>query len=254
MFHRKIMLAIVILLLGLPAIAASVSRPEKVQNQMAGAITTESSAQSKSDDWNSMKGDLVNEIRELQTRLVWLQYQKKKHEVYIQGVKDSIAELERRKLEARKLRESLEPYLEEVVAKLEAFIPTDLPFLTEERDRRLLFLKNTLNDYHLDLGEKLRRVYEALGVEATYGKMVTSSDETLLLDGAETEVTVFRLGRLAMFYQSLDGERVGFWSKANGEWEPLSREYAPVIRQALEMARRERTVQLIQLPLGVVTK
>ncbi|NNF99442.1 MAG: DUF3450 domain-containing protein [Desulfobacteraceae bacterium] len=221
-----------------------------VQEKMTGAIKTESTAQSAADDWNGTKSDLVNEIRDLQTRLVWLQYQKKKHEIYVQGVKDNIADLEARKLEARKLRESLEPYLEEVVGRLESFIPDDLPYLSEERQQRLYFLKNTLNDYQLDLGEKLRRVYEALSVEATYGKMVTSSDETLALFGVDTEVKVFRLGRLAMFYQTLDGKNVGFWNPRNQKWEPLTRDFVTVIRHSLEMARRERTVQLIQLPIG----
>ena len=253
MFHRMIILAIALLLLGPPAISGA-SRPEKAQKKLTGAIKTEAAAQAKADDWNFQKDDLVSEIRDLQTRLIWLQYQKKKHEIYVQGVRDNITDLENRKLAARKLRESLEPYLEEVVTRLESFVSQDLPFLAQERAQRISFLKNTLNDYHLDLGEKLRRVYEALGVEATYGKMVTSSDETLNLDGKDTEVTVLRLGRLAMFYQSLDGEKIGFWNIQSGRWEPLSREYPQTIRQALEMARRERTVQLITLPLGAVTE
>ncbi|MBW1896685.1 MAG: DUF3450 domain-containing protein [Deltaproteobacteria bacterium] len=249
MFHHMLLLALAFIFIVAPA-SFGASRTEKVQKKMSQAIHTESKAQAKADDWVGQKDDLVNEIRDLQTRLTWLQYQKKKHEIYVQGVKDSIADLEARKLEARKLREGLEPYLEEVVSRLEAFVPEDLPFLEEERRQRLSFLKNTLNDYHLDLGEKLRRVYEALGVEATYGKMVTSSDETLVIDGSDTEVTVFRLGRMAMFYQTQDGKKIGHWNRQSGKWEPLSKDYAQVIRHALEMARRERTVQLIQLPLG----
>ena len=80
--------------------------------------------------------------------------------------------------------------------------------------------------------------------------MVTASDETLNIDGADTEVTVFRLGRLAMYYQSLDAEKIGLWNRQSGKWEPLSDDFSQAIRHALEMARRERTVQLIQLPLG----
>ncbi len=247
MSHHIIMIACVLTILSAPAFGVET---KSVQKKLTGAIKTESAAQGKADNWNNQKSDLVSELRDMQTRLVWLQYQKKKHEIYVQGVKDNIADLEARKLEARKLRESLEPYLEEVVARLEAFIPTDLPFLLSEREQRLNFLKNTLNDYHLDLGEKLRRVYEALSVEATYGKMVTSSDETLNIDGADTEVTEFRLGRLAMYYQSLDAEKIGMFNRQTNQWEALSKDYSQVIRHALEMARRERTVQLIQLPLG----
>jgi hypothetical protein len=251
---RHVLLIQLLILSLVPLKALGAGAPAEVQGKMTQAIAVESSAQAKADDWGSRKADQINEIRDLQTRLAWLQYQKKKHEIYVQGVKDTIADLEARKLVARQLRENIEPYLEDVVTRLEAFVKKDLPFLPEERQQRLSFLRNTLNDYQLDLGEKLRRVYEALGVEATYGKMVTATDETLPIDGKDTAVTIFRLGRMAMFYQSPGGEKIGQWNTQSGKWEPLPKEYAKVIRQGLEMARRERTVQLIQLPLGAVTQ
>jgi hypothetical protein len=219
---------------------------------MMRAIETEAEAQARSEDWNLEKQDLVTEVRELQTRLVWLDYQTGKHETYVERMKETIADLEARKLEARQLRENLEPYLEEVVTRLEAFIAEDLPFLAEERQQRIFFLKNTLNDYHLDLGEKLRRVFEALAVEASYGRMVRASDETLKIDGVDTVVSILQLGRLAMYYQSLDGKKLGRWNPESSQWEPISDDYARQIRRALGMARRERSVELIQLPLGAV--
>ena len=241
------LIALILLAIQSPGMARET---QTVQQKMTAAIKTEASAQAKADDWTGSKADLVNEIRDLQTRLVWLQYQKSKHEIYVRGVTENIADLEQRKLEARKLRENLEPYLEEVVARLENFTLKDLPFLVDERHRRLNFLKTTLNDYHLDLGEKLRRVFEALSVEATYGKMVTSSDETIALDGEDTEVTVFRLGRMAMYYRSLDGQKLGIFNPDTGLWQAMDPSFSKDLRHALEMARRERTAQLIQLPLG----
>jgi hypothetical protein len=250
---RGIVCTTAFLLLLVPSAATARNEAAKVQDRMAGAIETEAKAQVKADDWGLKKQDLVNEIRELQTRLVWLEYQTGKNEIYVQRMKETIADLEARKLEARQLRENLEPFLEEVVGRLEAFVAQDLPFLTPERQQRIYFLKNTMSDYHLDLGEKLRRVFEALAVEATYGRMVTASDETLNIDGADTIVSVFYLGRLAMFYQTLDGKRLGRWNPDSKHWEPISGDFSRQIRQALGMARRERSVELIQLPLGAVT-
>jgi len=248
---NRILLAVVaaLFMMQQPALAAT---PKKVEKTMTKAIEVESKAQAKADDWNVDKDDLVNEIRDLQTRLTWLEYQKGKHKIYVKGLQDNIAELETKKLEARKLRENLEPYLDEVVKRLEAFIATDMPFLEQERQQRLSFLYNTLNDYQLDLGEKLRRVFESLGVEATYGKMVTASDETLNIDGDDTEVTIFRLGRMAMYYQSMDKVKIGKWNMETKKWEPMSKDFARQIRHAVEMANRERTVQLIQLPVGAL--
>jgi hypothetical protein len=250
--NKRDMWLVILLILIISPSAFGASKPENVQNKLDRAIQAESKAQQKADEWNIDKDDLVNEIRELQTRHAWLQYQKGKHLDYVKRIKENIAALEAKKLEARQLRENLEPYLEDAVDRLDAFIKKDLPFLIGERQQRINFLHNTLNDYHLELGEKLRRVFEALSVEATYGKMVTASDETLKIEGIDTEVTIFRLGRLAMYYQSIDGEKIGIFNPEKRNWEPLGKEYDREIRRALEMARRERTVQLIQLPLGVV--
>ena len=230
--------------------AALGATPKKVEKKITKSIQVESKAQKKADDWNTDKDDLVNEIRDLQTRLTWLEYQKGKHVKYVKGLEDNIAELEAKKLEARKLRENLEPYLDEVVARLETFVEGDMPFLEAERQQRLAFLHNTLNDYQLDLGEKLRRVFEGLSVEATYGKMVTATDETLTIDGENTEVTIFRLGRMAMYYQTLDKEKIGRYNPDTRQWDPMPKEFSRSLRQAVEMANRERTVQLIHLPLG----
>jgi len=248
---RRIMLCTAVSLLMLQQ-GAFGATPKKVEKKMVKAIEVEAKAQVKSDDWNVDKDDLVNEIRELRTRLTWLKYQKAKHIIYVKGLNDNIATLEAKKLEARQLRENLEPYLDEVVARLEEFIIEDMPFSQEERQLRLSFLRNTLIDYQLDLGEKLRRVFEALGVEATYGKMVIATDEALNIDGTDTEVTIFRIGRMAMYYQTLDKEKIGKWNTVTKEWEPLSKDFSRQMRHAVEMANRERSVQLIQLPLGAI--
>lgn len=252
MVNRAVIILVIILMF-LPFAAFGQSSTTKTQKKVKDAIKVESAAQKKSEAWTPEKEELVNQIRELQTRLTWLEYQKGKHQIYVKGLEDNVASLEARKLEARKLRENLEPYLEEVVARLASFVDQDLPFLGQERQQRLFFLQNTLNDYHLDLGEKLRRVFEGLSVESTYGRMFTATDEAVPIDGSNLEVTVFRLGRLAMFYQTLDGEIVGRWNPESGLWEQLPREFNREVRRAIEMARNERSAQLIHLYLGAVT-
>jgi hypothetical protein len=50
----------------------------------------------------------------------------------------------------------------------------------------------------------------------------------------------------------LDKEKIGKWNIAAKKWEPMSKDFARQIRHAVEMANRERTVQLIQLPVGAL--
>ncbi len=79
--------------------------------------------------------------------------------------------------------------------------------------RRIQFLRDSLDDYHLQLSEKLRRVFEALLVETEYGQNVSTSTQELMINGTPTQVTIFRLGRAALYYQTTDGSEVGIWDK-----------------------------------------
>jgi len=227
--------------------------PEEVVGKVSKAIERESKAQKKADDWTWDKKDLIDELRDLKTRVTWLKYQKEKHQIYIKRVKQNIADLEFKKAEALRVREQLDPYLEQVVNEMAEFVSQDMPFLPNEREKRLTFLReNVLNNYQLEMSEKLRQVLEALQVETKYGSNVLSMDTTLDLSGADTQVTLLILGRVAMFYLTLDGAHVGRWNRETRQWEELPEKFSRPIRRLLDMADRKRTVELIEIPLGAL--
>ncbi|MBN1906356.1 MAG: DUF3450 domain-containing protein [Deltaproteobacteria bacterium] len=226
---------------------------EKTETEMKNAIKIEGDAQREVDTWASEKDDLVSEIRTIQTTNTWLDYQIQKYNLYINRLNQEIALLNTKKLEARKVREGLEPYLEkEVLIRLERFIATDLPFYEAVRAQGINDIRNTMSDPHSTLAEKLRQVLSVLEIEANYGKDVGTSDVTLTLDGKDTEVTLLRFGRVAMFYTSMDGKRVGMWNDHERKWEPLPKNHERDISRAMQMARRERTIGLINIPAGAI--
>jgi len=250
MIQRVLLTAMLLMLIGSPvAIGQS---PEDVHQKVGKAIDVESRVQKRADDWSWDKEDLVLEIRDRKTRVTWLQYQKEKHRIYIQRVKENIADLQFKKAEALKVREQLDPYLEEVVGRLRSFVAADLPFLPEERELRLNHLTDSLNDYQLQLSEKLRRVLEGLQVETTYGRAFESIDTVLNLDGSDTQVTLLRLGRVTMYYVYLDGTQAGRWNPETLQWDTLPESFIRPIRRGLDIAERKRSVELIEIPLGAL--
>jgi hypothetical protein len=111
-----------------------------------------------------------------------------------------------------------------------------------------------MNNYHLSMSEKLRRVLEALQVEARYGRSTGVDTRTLRVEGQTLQVQVLRVGRIARFYRSLDGEQVGRWNEAEDTWQPLSRDYSRSIKKAIDMAQRKQAVDLVDLPIGGVER
>ncbi len=225
-----------------------------VQKKMDNAIRIEKTAQEKADKWAQEKERILAEIQDLKHREQWLDFQCKKYNKYIEEEKEIIGRLSRKKEEIEKIKTNLEPYLEEIYQRLEEFVKNDLRFLPEERKKRLAFLRSSLDDYRVELSEKLRRILEALQVEANYGRSIDKTEGIIDLDGKKTEVNFIRIGRLALFFLSEDQKKPGYLDRKTGQWKMLDRKYAKELVKAVEMAERKRAIDLVDLPIGTWKK
>jgi hypothetical protein len=96
----------------------------------------------------------------------------------------------------------------------------------------------------------LRRILEALQIEASYANSAEVTQRSLTLNGEPLEVEILRLGRVALLYRSLDGTKLGKWNQKTQNWEALPARFERPIRQAMEMANQKRAVELVDLPVG----
>lgn len=254
MINRKTMIAMGALAV-LCAVCPEVVRgaqaqPNRVDADAGSAIEIEKKAQDKLDAWDEERAGMQEQIRSLKIKNAWLSFQVEKYSRYSEKQQDAIAELERRHEEMRTLGMELEPYLHQTLQSLSRQVSEDAPFLSEERQRRLKFLQDSLHDYHVSLSEKLRRVLEALQVEAGYGRTIDVAETELDLNGTLVRVNLLQLGRTALLYQGLDAEESGRWNTQTCVWEKIPSRFGPVIGRALDMARHRRAMELLDLPIG----
>jgi hypothetical protein len=133
---------------------------------------------------------------------------------------------------------------------LERSVENSLPFRIEERRARLSDLKASLALTDTEPADKLRKLLDAFQLEATYG-MTTDVIEQELTVGGETVVAdVLRIGRLSLFWRSVDGKRVGRYDRAASRWVELPGKYNGTVGRAIEMVSHERPVEVLSLPLG----
>ena len=246
--HFIVLFVLVAVLSGLKAHGET--GPTEIHKRMETAIQIEQKAQKKGDTWAKEKENILAEIHDLKDRQKWLDFQRKRYKAYIEKEKGVLQGLKRKKKEFEKIQMDLEPYLDEVLGRLETFVKSDLQFLREERAKRIAFLKDSLNDYRVGLSEKLRRVLEALQVEAKYGRDIEKKEGVLRINGETIEANLLRVGRLALFYETLDHGKVGVLYRDSGNWKTLPHEYEREINRAMEMAQRKRAIELLDLPVG----
>lgn len=129
------------------------------------------------------------------------------------------------------------PLMLEMLKSLENFVQLDIPFLKEERAKRIQELKSMMDRSDVTTSEKYRRILEAYTTENAYGRSVEVYRDLQEVDGKELTVDVLRIGRISLIYQTLDGEKGAYWSKNQKQWIELPSRYDKAVASGIKVAR-----------------
>ncbi len=143
------------------------------------------------------------------------------------------------------------PLVLRMVASLQEFIAIDHPFLPEERQLRVTQLLGLMDRADVSIGEKYRRVLEAYQIEMEYGRTIEAYRGELKAGTNSRTVDFLRIGRVGLYYQTLDRQEVGEWNTTKGGWQKLSNDYNLPIRKGLRIARKQSAPDLLYLPVPV---
>ncbi|MCH9697926.1 MAG: DUF3450 domain-containing protein [Gammaproteobacteria bacterium] len=147
-------------------------------------------------------------------------------------------------------QQEIVPLMLSMMAMLRQFVAADIPFLAEERSARLEKLEQTMARADVTVSEKFRQILEAYQIENDYGYTIEAYRGVLDIDGQSNPVDFFRLGRVAMFYQTLDGKKTGVWNQGSTQWEALPESYQRAVRKGLRIARKETAPDMLVLPIA----
>jgi len=140
---------------------------------------------------------------------------------------------------------------DDAVSKLKQRIQGGPPFQLGERRARIEHLEKLPATTDGELAEKYRRAFDAYRVELDYAKTVEAYRDLLRDSDDGRLVNFLRVGRLALYYQTMDGRESAVWHPDKRQWLRLSGEDNESIRQALRIARKIDPPQLMVLPLFV---
>lgn len=144
------------------------------------------------------------------------------------------------------------PLTTRMVDTLTRFVELDVPFLPEERASRIVGLHEMMARADVTISEKYRRILEAYQIENEYGRTIEAYGGEVDQGGRTLTVDFLRVGRIALLYQSLDGQHAGMWNVAGDRWTPLDGSYRIAIRRGLQMAQKQTAPDLVEIPLPPV--
>jgi len=192
---------------------------------------------------------LLEEYRTLKDSVEYQEAYTRELEQLDAAQREQIDSLQRQIAQARITRQRILPLMRSMADALESFVVLDLPFHQEQRVSAVLQLKQRLDNPSLSMSARFRLLLEAYQLEQDYGGTVEAWRGPLQLDGESLSVEYLRLGRTALYYQTLDRERSGFWDRGEQVWVSLDGSHNRSLSQAMRVARSQAAPQLLELPL-----
>lgn len=149
------------------------------------------------------------------------------------------------------IQRQMTPLVIRMIDGLEQFVELDVPFHLDERRQRIAFLRGNLDRSDVSVAEKFRQVLEAYKIENEYGRKIDAYKGSVEIDSVERDVNFFRVGRIALLYQTTDTEVSGAWDQSSRSWVPLdSGEFRNAIMKGLRIARKEASIDVLALPIA----
>lgn len=231
---------------------ASAPRAADVQESLdvvSGTNRSATASQKKIDQMSAQTRALLEEYRRLQDGVEYQAAYTRELEDLEKAQRAQIAQLQEQIAQASITRQRIVPLMRSMADALEKFVVLDLPFQHEERINGVLLLKRHLNQAEVSVAAKFRLLLEAYQLEQGYGNTMAAWRGPLQWQGEELSVEYLRIGRVALYFQTLDGARSGYWNAEQAAWLPLDAGFNREVTQALRVARDQVAPQLLQLPM-----
>ncbi|MGR9116606.1 MAG: DUF3450 domain-containing protein [Gammaproteobacteria bacterium] len=193
---------------------------------------------------------MLDEFREASLELENIRAYHNQLAKIVQSQEQERHELERQMLDIEITQRNITPLMLRMLEVLEQFVELDAPFLEKERSMRVAHLKQMMDRSDVELGEKFRRLLEAYMIETDYGRTIEAFSGELELQDKKHTVDFLRLGRLGLYYLTLDQSEAGYWDKREQRWQVLDDSYRSAIGQGLRIAKKQAAPDLLQLPVS----
>ncbi len=248
------MRAVLWVLLVLPLLAMGQGTTEQALEQSQALVREARDSQQRIDELDdATRQALERYLQAIEQREQLIDYNARLADM-VGAQSDELQALEAQLASIEDTQRELLPLMQRMYESLQRFVALDLPFLPEERADRLALLDELLKSADVSVAEKYRRLIEAYQIESDYGRTLEAWRGTLGEAEQVKVVNFLRLGRVMLFYQSLDGREQGYWDSEAGVWKPLPEGYRRTLEQGLSIARQQQTPVMLRLPLPPVTE
>lgn len=230
------------------ALAQSIDPIVEVGKQRTSAAKA---SQAKIDRLADETASLLSDYKTVMKQVDGLKVYNARLERQIANQERRIRDIDASIAEASVIQRQIPPLVTRMLDGLEQFINLDMPFDLDTRLSNIEAVRANMDRSDVTSAEAFRQVLELYSIELQYGRGIEAYTDTIELGGAEREVDILRIGRVALVYQSTDGAETGAWNKDAQNWEELSAgDYASAVRKGVRIAKKQATIELLNMPVS----
>ena len=231
--------------------AVSAQGPQTVQTTVNEQLSTNKAAAASQakvsqldDETQSMLGEYRATLRETES----LRRYNEQLELQIKSQEEEVVSIQHQIQDIERTNREIYPLMQRMIETMDQFVKLDVPFLMDERSKRVQTLKELLSRADVSTAEKYRRILEAYTIEMEYGRTLEAYEGKLGEGEAARTVNFLRIGRVALLYQTLDGDDTGYWDVDKKGWVE-DNGYDDYVKDALKVARKATAPDLLIAPV-----
>jgi len=144
----------------------------------------------------------------------------------------------------------LNALVERMMVSIEQLVEADLPFELDQRREQVRRIRGLVDNPAAPLSQKLQMLIALYQAEGAYGRTLDTYETSMEIGGVETEVTVTRVGRLMLAYQTADRRVTAMWDNNSNQWVELDPgDYRTSLSRAMSVAGGTIAPEMIQIPV-----
>ncbi len=213
-------------------------------------LAAQQTSQKVVDNLSEETRDLQAEYRVVLREIEGLETYNRQLDRQIELQNDELQELDKSISQATIVDRQILPLMLRMTGALEQFIALDLPFLMEEREERIRFVKDAMDRVDVTVAEKFRQILDAYQIELDFGRTIEAYSGIENVNDQKLEVDFLRVGRIGLYYQTVDASQSARWDAAEKKWVTLPAKYRNALREAIKVARKLVAPDLLTLPLA----
>jgi archaellum component FlaC len=235
----------------MPAMAQQQQALEPVVKEAAKINSSAAASQQKIDQMTDKIDSKLQQFQTIQKEIDGLKVYNDQMRKQMSNLDQEVADLNAAINNVSVIERQITPLMIRMIDGLKQFVALDVPFLAEERQKRLAELESLMDRSDIASSEKFRRVMEAYQIEMDYGRTLEAYSGLHEVAGQQRDVDFLRVGRTALIFATRDGSELGIWHKQSRQWQPLPDSYRTEITKGLRMAKKQLAPDLLSLPVAL---